>query len=68
MYCPLKYEPIEAFIDGIDSRNVDKSTEIWLDSIEESVHYGKWYCGHFHIKKRTGKIQFMYEDIETLHL
>ena len=30
---PLKYEPVEVFLPQIDQSQVDKSTEIWLDSI-----------------------------------
>ena len=66
--CPLKYEPIEVFIKGIDQRQVDSSTEEWLDTIEESVEYKKWYCGHFHTAKKTHRLQFMYEDIDVLSL
>ena len=28
--CPLRYEPVEVFISGIDQSQVDKSTETWL--------------------------------------
>lgn len=34
---PLKYEPTEVFLPMINQSTVDKSTEQWLDSIEE--HY-----------------------------
>lgn len=64
--CPEKYEPIEAFMQGLDQRTVDTSTERWLDQIEESVDYKKWYCGHFHTAKKTHRLQFMFEDIDVL--
>ena len=64
--CPYKYEPIEVFISGIDQTMVDSTTEEWLDTIEESVDYKKWYCGHFHTAKKTHRLQFMYEDIDVL--
>lgn len=38
---PLKYEPVEVFISGIDQSRIDKSTEIWLDKIEERLSYEK---------------------------
>lgn len=38
---PLKYEPTEVFIEGIDQSKVDKSTESWLDEIEEKLAYRK---------------------------
>lgn len=59
--CPLKYEPIEVFLPGIDQRSVDKSTEQWLDSIESSYAYKAWFCGHFHINKRIDKLHFLFE-------
>lgn len=37
--CPLKYEPTEVFLSGIDQSSVDKSTEEWLDRIEERIDY-----------------------------
>ena len=62
---PLKYEPTEWFIDGLEQDRVDKTTEEWLDSIENRLAYKKWYCGHYHGNKRIDKLQFMYEDIEA---
>lgn len=64
--CPLKYEPRETFLSGIDESSVDKSTEEWLDKIEDSVSYQKWYCGHYHTDKSVDKVRFMFEDIEEL--
>ena len=43
-----KYEPVEVFMAGVDQSRVDKSTEEWLDRIEDRLDYGKWYCGHYH--------------------
>lgn len=65
---PLKYEPIETFISGMDRSRVDTSTEEWLDKIEEKLDYRKWYCGHFHIGKKADKLQIMFEDYDTLSL
>lgn len=62
--CPLKYIPAEALVEGVDSSNVDKSMEEFLDKIEENVDYDKWYCGHFHINKTIDKIEFMYDKID----
>jgi len=36
---------------------VDKSTEIWLDEIEEQLDYKKWYCGHYHIESMEQKAE-----------
>ena len=64
--CPRKYEPIEAFLPGLDQSMIDKSTENWLDEIEEKTIYSKWYCGHWHITKRIDKVIFMFEDINII--
>ena len=64
--CPLKYEPREWFIDAVNNRTVDKSTEIWLDKIEDGLCYGKWLCGHYHGNKTIDDMVFLYNDIKSL--
>ena len=61
---PLKYEPVEVFLKGIDQSKVDKSTEEWLDGIEEKLDYGKWYCGHYHTEKKIDRVEIMFENFE----
>ena len=63
---PLKYEPVEVFLSMIDQTTVDKSTEQWLDEIEDKLSYKKWYCGHYHTKKKIDKLQIMFEDYDQL--
>ena len=64
--CPYKYEPVEVFLSGIDQSKVDKSMEHFLDKIEDSIKYDKWYCGHYHTEKGIEKIEFMFENIKIL--
>jgi len=66
--CPLKYEPIEVFLPQIDQSTVDKSTEAWLDSIEDNLVYKAWYCGHYHTTKRIDNMHFLFESWECLEL
>lgn len=61
---PLKYEPVEVFLSGIDQSKVDKSTEEWLDGIEGRLEYGKWYCGHYHTEKKIDRVEIMFECVE----
>lgn len=63
---PLPYEPIWAFIPGIDQSKVDKSTENWLAWIEENLSYESWYAGHYHVESQEGPIRIMYTDIDNL--
>ena len=63
---PIRYEPREWFIPGIDENTVDKSTEEWLDEIYGKLTFDKWYCGHYHGEKNVNKLRFMYEGVKLL--
>ena len=60
---PLKYEPREVFLRYIDDSKVDKSTEIWLDNIEDRLDYRKWFCGHYHTDKTIDKLRLLYKGL-----
>ena len=64
--CPLKYEPREVFISQVNQSKVDKSTEIWLDKIENSIEYDAWFCGHWHTDKKIDKMHFLFEGWEAI--
>ena len=64
--CPHKYEPTEVFLPNIDQSTVDKSTELWLDTIEQRFPYKAWYCGHWHVDKRIDKMHFLYHSWEII--
>lgn len=63
---PLKYEPTEVFLPMVDQSTVDKSTEEWLDMIEDRLSYERWYCGHYHTEKKVDKLRFMFNDYTML--
>ena len=65
--CPLKYEPTEVFMKGIDQSDVDKSMEQFLNKVEESINYDKWYCGHYHTEKQIDKLEFMFGRIKVFN-
>ena len=60
---PLKYEPVEVFLPQIDQSQVDKSTETWLDSIEDRLTYRHWYAGHYHTEKEIDRLTLLFESI-----
>lgn len=64
--CPKKYIPTEMFLPMIDQSSVDNSTEEWLDTIEDTVDYKAWYCGHWHTDKRIDKMHFLFTTFESL--
>ena len=65
--CPLKYEPTEVFMKGINQFDVDKSMEKFLDKVEQSINYDKWYCGHYHTEKQIDKLEFMFGRIKMFN-
>lgn len=66
--CPINYEPRHMFLKNIDQSKVDKSTEKWLQEIEEKLDFKKWYFGHFHGEWKIGRFQMMFEDIDELKI
>ena len=65
--CPLKYEPTEVFMKGINQSDIDKSMEKFLDKVEQSINYDKWYCGHYHTEKQIDKLEFMFGRIKVFN-
>ena len=65
---PVDFEPRELFLSMIDQSKVDKSTEIWLQSIYNKVNYkGKWFFGHYHGDKQVSdKMIMLFNSFEML--
>ena len=64
--CPMKYVPFDSFSPSGPGDNCDRTMERWMDKLEETVRYDKWFCGHYHIDKSIDKVKFMYHDIVEL--
>lgn len=65
---PLGFEPTEMFLPQVDQSSVDKSTEIWLQSIYERLNYfGRWFFGHYHCNKNIdNKIYILFDSFMEL--
>ena len=48
----------------VDQSKIDKSTEEWLDHIEEKLSYKMWYAGHYHTEKKIDKLEIMFENFD----
>jgi 3-oxoacid CoA-transferase subunit A len=67
--CPYSWEPREMFLSCIDQSTVDKSTETWLEEIEQNIDYNFWLFGHFHGDKIVNsKAAMLYEQIVDLNM
>ena len=68
--CPLSWEPIDLFLNGIDQSTVDKSMEVWLDELKNNINWKYWLFGHYHADRieRPHVEQFYqeYEDVESI--
>ena len=47
--------------------DIDRSTETWLDQIENTLDYTQWFCGHYHIDKEIDKVNMMCWKIKPLY-
>lgn len=63
---PIEYEPVWAFIPGLNQDMVDKTTERWLQRIAEKLDFENWYAGHYHVEAEEGPIRIMFNDYEEL--
>ena len=63
---PLKYEPTEVFMPGLDQCRVDKTTENWLDQMEDRLQYLHWYAGHYHTNKDVGQLTILFDEVREL--
>lgn len=63
---PLKYEPTFMFLPFVDQSTVDKTTEEWLDKIEDRLDYDIWYYGHYHADYKKDKTQMLYKAVYKL--
>jgi len=63
---PIQYEPVWAFIPGINQDMVDKTMERWLQEIAENLEFEAWYAGHYHVESQEGPIRILFEDYEEL--
>lgn len=55
---PLKYEPVEVFMAEVDQSKVDKSTEEWLDGIEDRL-MGSGIVGIIIRRRRWGEWRYV---------
>lgn len=65
---PLEFEPREMFLTQVDQSSVDKSTEIWLQSIYDQLkHFDRWFFGHYHCDKNiNNKIYILFNSFMEL--
>lgn len=68
--CPLSWEPIDLFLNGIDQSTVDKSMEVWFDELKNNIKWKYWLFGHYHADRieRPHVEQFYqeYENVESI--
>lgn len=68
--CPEVLIPTHLFLTKLDSdREVDKTTEKYLQDIYNRVSFGAWYFGHFHSDEKSGldnKVILKYNHIERI--
>ena len=65
--CPISWEPTDLFLSTINQSKVDKSMEIWLDQLKNSITFHTWCFGHFHADRLERPfVEQYYNDIENI--
>lgn len=64
----IKKKPRKAKKKKLFKPDIDRSTEIWLGSLEQKINYKIWFCGHYHVDKQIDKIHMLHNDIRPLHM
>lgn len=64
---PLAQRPTEAFMASVNQREVDTTTEEWLESLAARLSFERWLSGHFHInKKGPGRFWVLFKEVVCL--
>lgn len=63
---PVQYEPVWAFIPGVNQDLVDKTMERWLQELLEKLTFKGWFAGHYHVESQEGPIRIMFNDYVKL--
>lgn len=65
---PLKWEPVDLFLNCIDQSTVDKTMEIWLNKFESMISWKHWLFGHYHADRiERPFVEQFYTEIEDLN-
>lgn len=65
--CPLKWEPTDLFLSGIDQSMVDKSMEKWFNTLKDSINWDIWLFGHYHEDRiERPHVEMFYHSIENI--
>ena len=66
--CPYKYEPREVFMKGLDQSKVDKSMEIWLNSLKDEIKWTIWLFGHYHDDRKINLgVEMLFYEIQNIN-
>lgn len=65
--CPITWEPIDLFLNGIDQNRVDKSMELFLEEIFQCFNWGVACFGHYHADRiERPYVEQFFKDTENL--
>jgi len=53
----------KSYLDSINPYYDSDHLNRFLDTVEETTEFKRWFCGHYHIDKTIGKLRVLYNDI-----
>lgn len=65
--CPFSWEPIDLFLSGLDQSSVDKSMELFFETLKNAIDWDVWLFGHYHADRlERPHVEQFFHDIESL--
>lgn len=65
--CPISWEPTDLFLNSINQSKVDKSMEVWMETLKDKITFGVWCFGHYHADRlERPYVEMFYGEVENL--
>lgn len=65
--CPVNWEPVDLFLPCTDQSTVDKTMELWLQEVVDTIDYDHLLFGHYHSDRIINdKAEMLFHSIKQM--
>ena len=66
--CPISWEPTDLFLPMINQSKVDKTMELFLEKVKDTVDFKVWCFGHYHNDRlERPRVEQFFKDTEDMY-
>lgn len=66
--CPIDWAPTDLFINNVSQSKIDRTMEIWMSELKESIQFGVWCFGHYHQDRiERPYVELCFHQAQTLN-